>query len=117
MEAFFAGEIKESEMMLEWAADQTTEITTTATDLEFLPTDVNEGRGVQNLEFILQQMYTILVDLTSGEANEMVDNSRKNPMEAWRRLQERKDPTAGEEHPWHNHFSGTLFSPGTPSGI
>ena len=43
MEAFFVGEIKESEMMLEWDADQTTEITTTAIDHEFLPTDVNEG--------------------------------------------------------------------------
>ena len=45
MEAIFAGVIKESEMMLEWAADQTMEITTTAIDLEFLPTDPNEGRG------------------------------------------------------------------------
>ena len=49
-EAFFAGVIKEFEMMLEWAAEQTTEITTTAIDLEFLPTDTNEDRGVQNLE-------------------------------------------------------------------
>ena len=31
-EAFFAGVIKESEMMLEWAAEQPTEITTTAMD-------------------------------------------------------------------------------------
>ena len=38
-EAFFAGVIKESEMMLEWAAEQPTEITTTAIDLEFLLTD------------------------------------------------------------------------------
>ena len=38
-EAFFAGVIKESEMILEWAAEQPTEITTTAIDLEFLPTD------------------------------------------------------------------------------
>ena len=38
-EAFFAGVTKESEMMLEWAAEQPTEITTTAIDLEFLPTD------------------------------------------------------------------------------
>ena len=43
---------KESEMMLEWAAEQATEITTTAIDLEFLPTDANEDRGVQNLEFV-----------------------------------------------------------------
>ena len=38
-EAFFAGVIKESEMVLEWAAEQATEITTTTIDLEFLPTD------------------------------------------------------------------------------
>ena len=35
------------DMMLEWAAEQATEITTTAVDLEFLPTDTNEDRGVQ----------------------------------------------------------------------
>ena len=57
-EAFFAGVIKESEMMLEWAAEQPTEITTTAIDLEFLPTDTNEDRGVQNLEFVLQQTHS-----------------------------------------------------------
>ena len=59
MEAFFAGKIKESAMMLEWAADQTTEITTELINREFLPTTTNQERGVQNLEFILQQMYTI----------------------------------------------------------
>ena len=41
-EAFFAGVIKESEMMLEWAAGQ-------PTDLEFLLTDTNEDRGVWSL--------------------------------------------------------------------
>ena len=94
-EAFFAGVIKVSEMMLEWAAEQPTEITTTASDLEFLPTDTNEVRGVQNLEFVLQQMHTALMALTSYEANDIVANSRKNPLEAWRRLQKRYDPTTG----------------------
>ena len=79
---FFAGVIKESEMMLEWAAEQPTEITTTAIDLEFLPTDANEDRGLQNLEFVLQQMHTALVALTSFEANDIVANSRKNPLDA-----------------------------------
>ena len=60
-EAFFAGVIKESEMMLEWAAEQPTEITTTAIDLEFLPTDTNEDRGLQNLMFVRQQMHTALM--------------------------------------------------------
>ena len=94
-EAFFAGVIKESEMMLEWAAEQPTEITTTAIDLEFLPTDANEDRGVQNLEFVLQQMHSALMALTSCEANDTVANSRKNPLGAWRRLQKRYDPTTG----------------------
>ena len=92
-EAFFAGVIKKSEMMLEWAPEQPTEITTTAIDLEFLPTDANEDRGVQNLEFVLQQMHAALMVLTSYEANDMVANSRKDPLEAWRRLLKRYDPT------------------------
>ena len=61
--------------MLEWAAEQPTETTTTAIDLEFLPTSTNQERGVQNLEFVLQQMHTALVALT--------------------RLQKRFDPTTG----------------------
>ena len=106
-DALFAGVIKESEMMLEWAAEQATEITTPAIDLEFLPTDTNVDRGVQNLEFVLQQMHTALMALTSYEANDIVANSRKNPSEARRRLQKRYDPTTGT---W------TMLSSGTPSG-
>ena len=86
-DASFAGVISESEMILVWAAEQTTEITTTASDLEFFPTDSNEDRGVHNLDFILQQMHAALMALTSQEANDVGANSRKNPLEAWRRLQ------------------------------
>ena len=82
-------------MILEWAAEQRTEITTTAIDLEFLSTDTNEDRGVQYPEFVLQQMHTALMALTSYEANGTVANSRKNPLGAWRRLQKRFDPTTG----------------------
>ena len=80
-EAFFAGVIEESEMMLEWAAEQASEITTTAIDLEFLPTDTNVYVGMQNLESVLRQMHTALMALTSNEANDIVANSRKNPLE------------------------------------
>ena len=34
-------------MMLEWATEQATEITTTAIDLDFLPTDTNEDRSAK----------------------------------------------------------------------
>ena len=45
-EAFFAGVIKESEMMLEWAPEQTTEISTELINREFLPTATNQEREV-----------------------------------------------------------------------
>ena len=89
------GVIKESEMTLEWAAEQPTEITRTAIDLEFLPTDTKGDRGVQNLEFVLQQTHSALMPLASYEANDTVANSQKNPLKARRRLQKRYDPTTG----------------------
>ena len=61
--------------MLEWAGEQATEITTELINREFLPTDTNADRGVQNLEFVLQQMHTALMALTSYEANDIVANS------------------------------------------
>ena len=50
---------------------------------------------MQNLEFVLQQMHTALMVLTREEANDIVANSRKNPLETWWRLQKRYDPTTG----------------------
>ena len=116
-EALFAGVIKESETMLEWAAEQTTEIAAELINREFLKTATNQEGGVQKLEFVLQQMHAALVALTSYEANDIVANSRKNPLEAWRRLQKRYDPTTGgRKKPFsHDHFSWTLLSSGTPS--
>ena len=67
------------------------EITTTTIDLEFSPTDSNEGRGVRNLEVILHHMHETLMTCTSQEANDTVANSRKNPLEACRRQHERYD--------------------------
>ena len=104
--------------MLEWAAEQTVEITTTAIVLEFLPSETNVDRGVQILEFVLQQMHTALMALASYEANHIVANSPKNPLEAWRRLQKRYDPTTGGRK---RNFLRTMIclgrcSSGTSSG-
>ena len=108
-QALFAGVVKESEMMLEWAAEQATEIATEVINFEFLPTATNQERGVQNLEFVLHQMHTALLALTSFEANDIVANSRKNPLEAWRRLQKRYDPTTGGRK---RNLLRTIISPG-----
>ena len=77
------------------AAEQMTEISTEFIDREFLPMMTNQERGAQDLEFILQQMHTVLTDITIGEAKDIIANSRKNPLETWRRLQKRPDSKAG----------------------
>ena len=46
-EAFFAGVIKESEMMLEWVAEKTTEIATELINREVLPTATKQGRSAK----------------------------------------------------------------------
>ena len=48
-EALFA---VESDMMVEWSAEQATEITQEHVGLEFTPTATNVERGVLNLEFV-----------------------------------------------------------------
>ena len=67
--------------MLAWPAEQATEITREAIDVEFLPTVTNVDRGT-NLEVVLQQMHAALMALTSREANDIVANSRRNSLEA-----------------------------------
>ena len=59
--------IKESEILLEWTAEHVAEIIAELIDTA----------------------------LTSYEANDTVANSRRNPLEVWRRLQKRNDPTTG----------------------
>ena len=78
-----------------WSAEQVTEITQKSIDPEFLPTATNVERGVPNLEFVLQRMYTAFMVLTRYEANDSAANPRKKPLEAWRKLQTRCDPTTG----------------------
>ena len=93
----------------EFTGREPTGITTTAVDLEFLPTDPNEDRRLQNLEYVLQQMHTALMALTSYEANDIVANSRKNPLEAWGKLQKRYEPTTGGRK---RNLLRTIISPG-----
>ena len=100
--------------MLEWTAEQSAEITTELINREFLPTATNQERGVQNLECVLQEMHTALMALTSYEPNDIVANSRKNPLEAWRRLQKRYDPTTGGRK---RNFLRTIISHGRCSPL
>ena len=58
---------------------------------------------------MLQQMHTAFMALTSCEANDIVANSRKNPLEAWRMLQKRSDPKTGGRK---RNLLRTIISPG-----
>ena len=107
-EAFFAGVVKESEMMLEWAAEQPTEITTTAISSSCRRTRQRTEES-KTWSFVLQQMHTALMALTSYEANDIVANSRKNPLDALRRLQKRYDLTTGGRK---RNLLRTIISPG-----
>ena len=62
---------------------------------EFPLIRTNQERGVQNLGLIPQQTHSMLTDHTSGEANDIVANLRKNTLEAWRRPQKSPNSTAG----------------------
>ena len=64
---------------------------------------------MRNLEFVLQHMHTALIALTSYEASDIAANSRENPLEAWRRLQKRYDPTTKKRK---QNLLRTIISPG-----
>ena len=96
-EAFFAGVTKESEMLLEWAAEQPTEITTTAIDLEFLPTDTNEDRGVKKPGFCGCNRCNTATQWLSRVMRRITLSPTRGRIH-WRYggdLQKRYDPTAG----------------------
>ena len=58
---------------------------------------------------MLQQMHTALMALTCYEPNDIVANSRKNPLEASRRQQMRYDRTTGGRK---RNLLRTIISPG-----
>ena len=96
--------------MLDWSAEQVREVTVEHVELEFTPTTKNVERGVPNSEFVLR----VLVALTSCEAKDIVANSRKNPLETWRRLQKRCVPTTGRRT---RNLLRTIISPGRCSRL
>ena len=71
-EAFFAGAIKESEIMLVWSAEHVTETTVEHVELELTPTTTNVERCVPNVEFVLQQMHAAVMALTIYKATALI---------------------------------------------
>ena len=51
---------------------------------------------VEDLADKSHQVYTILMHLTEGEANDIVSNSGEHGLEAWRKLCRRSNPSTGQ---------------------
>ena len=83
-EAFFAGVIKESEIMLHWAANRGRRLRVNPSISSSCRLG-NMWKEVQNLEFVLQQVHTALMARTFYEANDIVANARQSPLKAWQR--------------------------------
>ena len=79
--------------VLLWAVDQPTVITQVALNTEH---GLEEGLGgVANLKELDHQVYSALLHLTEGDANDLVCNSDHCGAEAWRKLHRRFDPLTG----------------------
>ena len=82
LDAQVAARVQIAAAALEWSAEQMTEISTEFIDRELLPIKTNQERGAQDLEFILQQMHTVLTDITIGERKTLLPTRGRTP---WRR--------------------------------
>ena len=79
---------------LEWAAVRPDPIT----EEELSPVfgeDADETERIPALNDKCHQLYSMLLQLTEGEPNDVVSNSRDHGLEAWRKLTRRWDPSTG----------------------
>ena len=102
------GVFPEAEDLLEWAAEQTRAITQRDVDTQFGAGQDDITEQIDNLDQILSQFQIVLQSLTEGEAHDIVQNCKKNPAEAWRRLHKRFDPALGHKR----NLLRMIISPG-----
>ena len=57
--------------------------------------EADEMDKVEKLEEKMHQVFTILMQLTEGEANDLVSNAGGQELEAWRKLARRWDLSTG----------------------
>ena len=92
-ESLFSGVFPDGARLLVRAAVRTDEISSNKINDEFVVGE--DANRVENLTQILHQLHTALEQFTDGEAHDIVIHSRRNPLEAVRRLLGRFDPTTG----------------------
>ena len=92
---------------MEWGVDQSTEIDVNATNEKF--GDSNSQEYVSDLDAKLVQLQTALIALTDGEGFDICNNTGRNPLEGWRKLHRRFDPTTGGRK---RNLLRSILSPG-----
>ena len=83
-----------SEEVFKYAAEEEQPLTVAVTKEAFNEVD-GTVQKVKDLDAMLAQRYTALLQLTEGEAHDIVVNADRNLGEAWRRLHRRCDPATG----------------------
>ena len=80
--------------VLEWATEQQEKITP-AKMTDAFGVGADEIDKIMDLENKVHQLYSLLVQITEQEANDLVCNAHGNDLEAWRKLSRRYDPLTG----------------------
>ncbi|CAK0798924.1 unnamed protein product, partial [Prorocentrum cordatum] len=80
--------------VMEWAIENKETITNDIL-LQAFGDDADPANKIDDILEKPHQVYSMLVQITEGEANDIVCNSGSNGMEAWRKLSRRFDPLTG----------------------
>ena len=96
---------------LEWAAMTAVSITHQLVDQRF-GSEADPTDQVTDLEDTMHQVFAVLMQVTEGEANDIVCNSSGMELEAWRKLTRRWNPLTGSRL---GNLLGHVISPGRSS--
>ena len=94
VENFLIGSFGESfRQVLQWAYEHDEPVDKDLWDIQF---GMGAEDAVEDIDHKVQQLYTVLVDLTEDDSNDIVVGSGEgNGLEAWRKLARRWDPASG----------------------
>ena len=107
--------MQESEMILEWTAEQVTEITTTAFEFGFLSSETNVKRWVQNREIVLRKMHTTHMDPTSYEQTTRLSSTQEESAGDLTETEEALLSDDGRREVEKRYFLRTIISSGRRS--
>ena len=93
-ENYILGVFPDLRLVSEWACEKAGPVRQDDLDTAF-GSRADEVVRVDDLDYMNQQLHTVLTQLTEAEPFDIVQSSGKSGLEAWRRLNRRYDPSTG----------------------